>query len=158
MAQAPGGPTDPSQPPAAAYNPHYSQQQYPPQQQPPNSPPGYPPQNGYYPDPNKPAGFAAAHLPDRNDSTSPLSQFTDNRQSMQQPPPTSPSTTINSSWQQQQQQQPGAYGAPPQQNIVGANGNGAPNTVPANVHEAGGNVVGERDYNSNHHGQFHELG
>ncbi|KAI1381542.1 hypothetical protein F4677DRAFT_128991 [Hypoxylon crocopeplum] len=129
MQQAPGagGPQGP-------YNPHYSQQ-YSPQ-----SPPGYPPQQGgYYADQNKPGAFAAvapAQLPDRNDSTSPMSsQFTDNRQSLQ---PTSPTSTINSNWQQQQQQ--------------------APPNVPPTVHEAGGNVVGERDYNANHHGQLHELG
>lgn len=133
MSQAPQGPAPPGQP---AYNPHYSQQ-YSPQ---------YPPQQGYFPDQNKPGGFAAvapAGVPDRNDSTSPVSQFTDNRQSYQ---PTSPTSTVNSSWQGQNAQ--GGY--PNQQ--------GSPPNVPPTVHEAGGNVVGERDYNSNHHGQFHELG
>ncbi|KAI8963354.1 hypothetical protein F5Y11DRAFT_149327 [Daldinia sp. FL1419] len=141
-----GGPgVPPGQPGAAAagypqqpYNPHYSQQYSP-------SSPGYP-QQPYYADPNKPGGFttvAPAQLPDRNDSTSPAnSQFTDNRQSLQQP--TSPTSTVNSNWQQNQQY-PGQQTSP------------IPN-VPPTVHEAGGNVVGQRDYNDNHHGQLHELG
>ncbi|KAI0602268.1 hypothetical protein F4775DRAFT_231062 [Biscogniauxia sp. FL1348] len=129
-----------------AQPPYNQQQQSPPQ--------GYP-QQGYFPPADqKPAGFVAmapASPPDRHDSTSPVSQFSDpSHQSMpyppqQQPPPTSPTSTINS-WQQQQQQQHYQTTAPPQ---VG--------TIPPTVHEAGGNVVGERDYNANHHGQFHEL-
>ncbi|KAK6955372.1 hypothetical protein Daesc_003007 [Daldinia eschscholtzii] len=148
MQQGPGTGMPPTQPGAAAagyqqppYNPHYSQQYSPP-------PPGYP-QQAYYADQNKPGGFAsvapaAAQLPDRNDSTSPTnSQFTDNRQSIQQQP-TSPTSTINSNWQQNQPY-PGQQSPP------------IPN-VPPTVHEAGGNVVGERNYNDNHHGQLHELG
>lgn len=137
VSQTPQGPMPPvagagyQQPPQ---DPHYSQQ-YPQQ-------PQYSPQQGYYPDQSKPGGFtsvAPTLVPDRNNSTSPVSQFTDGRQSYQ---PTSPTSTLNSNWQQNQ-----AAGYPPQQ----------PN-VPPTVHEAGGNAVGERDYNSNHHGQFHELG
>ncbi|OTA94031.1 hypothetical protein M434DRAFT_395100 [Hypoxylon sp. CO27-5] len=122
------------------YDPHFSQQ-YPNQ---PSSPPGYPPQ-GYYADASKPGGFAmVGQVPDRNNSTSPVStQYADNRpQSLQ---PTSPTSTINSNWQQ------GAAGYPPQQHSPQPN-------VPPTVHEAGGNAVGERDYNANHHGQLHELG
>ncbi|KAI0381508.1 hypothetical protein F5Y04DRAFT_62757 [Hypomontagnella monticulosa] len=125
------------------YDPHMSQQY--PQQSP---SPGYPPQ-AYYPGQDKPVGFAAVTpptgqvVPDRNNSTSPVSQFTDNRGSFQ---PTSPTSTISSNWHQNQ---PGVY--PQQQQQA------APN-VPPTVHEAGGNVVGERDYNANHHGQLHELG
>ncbi|KAI5926101.1 hypothetical protein F4810DRAFT_625385 [Camillea tinctor] len=132
---------------AAAYaQPPYNNQQQPgyggPQ---PQSPPqGYPPQSGYFPGADqKPAGFVAmapTSPPNRHDSTSPVSQFTDpSHQSMPYPPqqPTSPTSTINS-WQPQQQQQ--QYQTPP------------------TVHEAGGNAVGDRDYNANHHGQFHELG
>ncbi|KAI2473422.1 hypothetical protein F4781DRAFT_427436 [Annulohypoxylon bovei var. microspora] len=126
------------------YNPHYSQQ-YPSQ---PGSPPGFPPQTAYYPDPSKPGGFIAvpAEAPDRNSSTSPVSQLdsTNRPGSMQ---PTSPTSTINSTWLQSQ----GVAGYPPQQPSPQPN-------VPPTVHEAGGNVVGERDYNSNHHGQLHELG
>ncbi|KAI1388299.1 uncharacterized protein F4822DRAFT_241342 [Hypoxylon trugodes] len=143
--QGPGGPGSPPiagapgfpQQPQPPYNPHYSQQ-YPLQGQP-----------GYYPDPTKPGGFATvapAQLPDRNDSTSPMS---DGRHSMQ--PPTSPTSTLHSGWNQNQQA--GAYGVQ-QQNTPPPN---AVN-VPPTVHEAGGNVVGERDYNANHHGQLHELG
>ncbi|KAI1497028.1 hypothetical protein F5X99DRAFT_43569 [Biscogniauxia marginata] len=131
-----------AQPPYNNSSPYNQQPAYgtPPQQQ-------MPPQGYFTPD-QKPAGFVAmapTSQPDRNDSTSPVSQFTDpNRQSSQQYPyqPTSPTSTVNSSvntWQQQQQQQ-------------------QHQTVPPTVHEAGGNAVGDRDYNSNHHGQFHELG
>ncbi|KAI1471394.1 uncharacterized protein F4812DRAFT_177210 [Daldinia caldariorum] len=137
----------PTQPGAGAagyqqqpYNPHYSQQYSPPL-------PGYP-QQAYYADQNKPGGFAAVapmgQFPDRNDSTSPTnSQFTDNRQSVQQQS-TSPTSTVNSNWQQNQPY-PGQQPSP------------IPN-VPPTVHEAGGNVVGERNYNDNHHGELHELG
>ncbi|KAI5864265.1 hypothetical protein GGS23DRAFT_595900 [Durotheca rogersii] len=134
MAQAPG----PDVPPGPggfqqSYNPHYSQPY----------PPSYPPQPSYYTDPTKPGGLAAApaQLPDRNGSTSPLSQHTDNRQSAQ---PTSPTSTINSGWQQH----------PPQ--AAPYSGQPSPN-IPPTVHEAGGNAVGVRDYNANHHGQLHEL-
>ncbi|KAI0850198.1 hypothetical protein F5Y00DRAFT_43436 [Daldinia vernicosa] len=144
-----GGPgMPPTQPvPGAAgyqqpYSPHYSQQYPPP-------PPGYP-QQPYYADQNKPAGFtsvAPGQLPDRNGSTSPTnSQFTDNRQSSLQQQPTSPTSTVNSGWQPNQQPYPGQQQPSP-----------VPN-VPPTVHEAGGNVVGERNYNDNHHGQLHELG
>ncbi|KAI1449538.1 hypothetical protein F5Y02DRAFT_371983 [Annulohypoxylon stygium] len=137
-----GGP--PGAPAAGAYNAHYSQQ-YPSQ---PGSPPGYPPQTAYYPDPSKPGGFVAVpvEVPDRNSSTSPVSQLDSvNRPASMQPPPTSPTSTINSNWQQQQ------TGYPVQQPSPQPN-------VPPTVHEAGGNVVGERDYNANHHGQLHEMG
>ncbi|KAI1655770.1 hypothetical protein F4813DRAFT_153413 [Daldinia decipiens] len=135
MQQGAGPGMPPTQPVAGAagyqqpYNPHYSQQYAPP-------PPGHP-QQPYYADQNKPAQF-----PDRNDSTSPVnSQFTDNRQSLQ---PTSPTSTVNSGWQ-------------PNQPYPGQQPSPVPN-VPPTVHEAGGNVVGERNYNDNHHGQLHELG
>ncbi|KAI1428857.1 hypothetical protein F5Y12DRAFT_710804 [Xylaria sp. FL1777] len=117
-------------------------------------PPGYPPQtyNGaspypqnptppqayYPPGEQKPAGFVnltPTGMPDRNDSTSPVSQLSDTRLSVQ---PQSPTSTLSSNWGPQ----PGHPGTP---------------NVPPTVHEAGGNVVGERDYNSNHHGQFHEM-
>ncbi|XXG97727.1 carnitine O-acetyltransferase yat1 [Hypoxylon texense] len=127
-------------------DPHYSQQ-YP--QQPQYGSPQQQ-QGGYYADPSKPGGFtsvAPTLVPDRNGSTSPVSQFTDGRQSYQ---PTSPTSTVNSNWQGQQNQAAAGGYPPPQQQQQ-------PN-VPPTVHEAGGNVVGERDYNSNHHGQLHELG
>ncbi|KAI1139565.1 hypothetical protein F5Y05DRAFT_326947 [Hypoxylon sp. FL0543] len=146
MVQGPGVP--PGAPGVAAagygqqppYDAHYSQQ-YPNQ---PGSPPGYPPQT-YYPDASKPGGFATVGpVPDRNNSTSPVStQYADNRPPSMQPP-TSPTSTINSNWQQ------GVAGYPVQQHSPQPN-------VPPTVHEAGGNAVGERDYNSNHHGQLHEL-
>lgn len=132
-----GGYGQQQQPPYDPNNPHYSQQY------------GSPPQQGYYSDPSKPGGFtsvAPTLVPDRNNSTSPVSQFTDGRQSYQ---PTSPTSTVNSNWQQNQQGVAGGYPSPPPQQ--------QPN-VPPTVHEAGGNVVGERDYNGNHHGQLHELG
>ncbi|KAI1408165.1 hypothetical protein F5Y13DRAFT_113688 [Hypoxylon sp. FL1857] len=141
VAQVPGVPPAAGgygqQPP---YDPHFSQQ-YPNQ---PGSPPGYPPQV-YYPDASKPGGFATVGpVPDRNNSTSPVStQYADNRPPSMQP--TSPTSTINSNWQQ------GVAGYPAQQHSPQPN-------VPPTVHEAGGNVVGERDYNANHHGQLHELG
>ncbi|KAL7624340.1 hypothetical protein AAE478_005902 [Parahypoxylon ruwenzoriense] len=140
MMQAPG-PNGPSGPGGyqQPYDPHLSQQYAQ------GAPPAYPPQQQYYSDQNKPGGLAAvmpAQLPDRNDSTSPISQYTDNRQSVQ---PTSPTSTINSGWQQNQQQQPGPYPAQFSPNI------------PPTVYEAGGNAIGERDYNSNHHGQLHEM-
>jgi hypothetical protein len=115
---------------------------------------GYPPQQGqeYYggasPRPDqKPAGFVdMVPVPDRHDSTSPVSQFSDSRYSNvqqmgvppqpQPQPPHSPVSTLTSS----------NWGSQP----------GQPN-VPPTVHEAGGNAVGERDYNANHRGQFHEL-
>ncbi|KAI0426070.1 hypothetical protein F5Y09DRAFT_77462 [Xylaria sp. FL1042] len=128
--------------------------------QPPPGAPGYPPQQGYngaqtydqspyqqhptppqpyYPSPEqKPGGFVSltpTGVPDRNDSTSPVSQFSEARHSVQ---PQSPTSTLSSNWGPQ----PGQPGAP---------------NVPPTVHEAGGNVVGERDYNSNHRGQFHEM-
>ncbi|KAI1095434.1 hypothetical protein F5B19DRAFT_344475 [Rostrohypoxylon terebratum] len=136
-----GGP--PGAPMAGAqqfYNPHYSQQY-------PSSPPGYP-QTAYYPDPSKSGGFVAVpvEVPDRNSSTSPISQLDSvNRPVSMQPTPTSPTSTISSNWQQQQAGYP--VQQPPLQQ---------PNVLPT-VHEAGGNVVGERDYNANHHGQLHEL-
>ncbi|KAI1780470.1 hypothetical protein F4818DRAFT_6493 [Hypoxylon cercidicola] len=126
MTQPPQGPMPPGAGGYQQQDPHYSQQ-YAPQ----------PPPQGYYPDASKPGGFASVAptlVPDRNNSTSPISQFTDGRQSYQ---PTSPTSTVHSNWQQQTQTQP---------------------NVPPTVHEAGGNVVGERDYNANHHGQLHELG
>ncbi|OTB05437.1 hypothetical protein M426DRAFT_140061 [Hypoxylon sp. CI-4A] len=141
MQQGPG----PNGPPvaAAAGYPHYSQQYSPQLQQ----------QQGYYSDPSKPGGFtsvAPTVIPDRNDSTSPVSQFTDNRMST-----ASPTSTVNSGWPQQQQQQPGVVGGYPgpqqqqqQQGVL---------NVPPTVHEAGGNAVGERDYNGNYHGQLHEM-
>lgn len=119
---------------------------------PPPGAPGYPPQGlnlaygqtpppqAYYPPPEqKPAGFVSmtpTGVPDRHDSTSPVSQYTDPRHSTQ---PHSPTSTLNSNW-----------GPQPPQPV-------SPN-VPPTVYEAGGNALGERDYNSNHHGQFHELG
>ncbi|KAI1431732.1 hypothetical protein GGR50DRAFT_677869 [Xylaria sp. CBS 124048] len=109
------------------------QQQHPyPQQQP--TPPGG--QVIYYPTEQKPVGFVGVTpaAPDRNDSTSPVSQVSDARHSAQ---PHSPMSTLTASWAQQ----PG----------TGQNN-------PPTVHEAGGNVVGQRDYNSNHRGQFHEMG
>ncbi|KAI0472483.1 hypothetical protein F4859DRAFT_515326 [Xylaria cf. heliscus] len=116
-----------------AYNAPYGQQPY--QQQ-------NPPPQAYYPTgEQKPAGFvgiAQTGVPDRHDSTSPVSQMSDPRYSTQ---PHSPTTTLNSNWGPQQGQ-PGQPGSP---------------NVPPTVHEAGGNAVGERDYNSNHHGQFHEM-
>ncbi|KAI0884694.1 uncharacterized protein GGS22DRAFT_145883 [Annulohypoxylon maeteangense] len=129
------------------YNPHYSQQ-YPSQ---PGSPPGFPQQTAYYPDPTKPGGFVAvaAEAPDRNSSTSPVSQLDSTNRPGSMQPPTSPTSTINSSWQHSQNGVVTGY--PPQQPSPQPN-------VPPTVHEAGGNVVGERDYNANHHGQFHELG
>ncbi|KAI1281772.1 hypothetical protein F5Y07DRAFT_269548 [Xylaria sp. FL0933] len=143
MQQTPGAggaaqppPGAPGYPPQQGYNgaPAYDQ---PPYQQHPT-----PPQQGYYPSPEqKPGGFVSltpTGVPDRNDSTSPVSQFSsDARHSVQQPQ--SPTSTLSSNWGPQ----PGQPGA-------------APN-VPPTVHEAGGNAVGERDYNSNHHGQFHEM-
>ncbi|KAI1084411.1 hypothetical protein F5B20DRAFT_576550 [Whalleya microplaca] len=138
MQQGPGGHNGPAQPPGT-YNPHLSHQFG-------QAPPAYPPAAGvgFYADGTKPGGFTdvtPAQLPDRNASTSPVSVVTDGngRQSLQ---PSSPASTTHSQWQaanfQTVQQQ-------------------SPN-IPLTVHEAGGNVVGERDYNSNHHGQFHELG
>ncbi|KAI0113718.1 hypothetical protein GGR51DRAFT_21669 [Nemania sp. FL0031] len=125
---------------------------YPPQQggytngaaygQPPYAQQTPPPPQGYYPPgtEQKPAGFVGltpvAGVPDRHDSTSPVSQFSDPRHSTQ---PHSPTSTLNSNWGAQQPPMPAS-----------------PN-VPPTVHEAGGNAVGDRDYNSNHHGQFHEM-
>ncbi|KAI0874825.1 hypothetical protein GGS24DRAFT_325821 [Hypoxylon argillaceum] len=107
--------------------------------QPPYQQPTPPPPQGYYPgQEQKPVGFVGltpAGVPDRHDSTSPVSQFSDPRHSTQ---PHSPTSTLNSNW--------GAQPPPP----------ASPN-VPTTVYEAGGNAVGERDYNSNHHGQFHEM-
>ncbi|KAI0552708.1 hypothetical protein F4679DRAFT_46022 [Xylaria curta] len=120
-------------PPQGYNNGAYGQQPY--QQQ-------TPPPQGYYPgSEQKPTGFVGltpTGVPDRHDSTSPVSQMSDPRYSTQ---PHSPTTTLNSNWGPQT----GHPGQP-----------GSPN-VPPTVHEAGGNVVGERDYNSNHHGQFHEM-
>ncbi|KAI0843350.1 hypothetical protein F5Y06DRAFT_291259 [Hypoxylon sp. FL0890] len=144
MAQGPGVPPGAPGIAGAGYGsqPTYDPygQQY---QNQPGSPQGYPPQV-YYSDPSKPVSFATVgQVPDRNNSTSPVStQYADNRpQSMQ---PTSPTSTVNSNWQQ------GVAGYPVQQHSPQPN-------VPPTVHEAGGNAVGERDYNSNHHGQLHEL-
>ncbi|KAI3323789.1 hypothetical protein HD806DRAFT_74019 [Xylariaceae sp. AK1471] len=136
MAAAPGSPGPPGYPQQQqqGYNNGYAQQPYSPQQ-------GTPPQ-GYYsgqPD-QKPAGFVGltpVGVPDRHDSTSPVSQFSDTRYSTQ-PPPHSPTSTLNSNWGPQSQP--------------------TPPSVPPTVHEVGGNVVGERDLNANHRGQFHELG
>ncbi|KAI1106742.1 hypothetical protein F4804DRAFT_299716, partial [Jackrogersella minutella] len=140
MQQGPGTNGGPGQPPVAGfqqqpYNPHFSQQY---------------PQQGHYPDPNNPGGFvsAAALELDRNSSTSPVSQLADSSNRPGSFQPTSPSSTINSNWQQNPQG--GVAGYPPQQHSPQPN-------VPPTVFEAGGNVVGERDYNANHHGQFHEL-
>ncbi|KAK7752344.1 hypothetical protein SLS62_005680 [Diatrype stigma] len=137
----------------SVYNPAY-----PPQQQQPygmQQPQGALPP-GYYQDQSKPGGFvtmapAPAMVPDRNDSTSPVSQMGDNRASLQQQP-SSPTSTVHSNFppsqygnqpqpqpQQQQQQQSYSSGVPP------------------TVHEAGSNVVGHNNWNDNHHGQFHEL-
>ncbi|KAI1754766.1 hypothetical protein F4782DRAFT_528126 [Xylaria castorea] len=119
--------------PPQAYGAPYGQQPY--QQQ-------TPPPQAYYPNSEqKPAGFVGltpTGVPDRHDSTSPVSQMSDPRYSTQTH---SPTTTLNSNWGPQT----GHPGQP-----------GSPN-VPPTVHEAGGNVVGERDYNSNHRGQFHEM-
>ncbi|KAI0181967.1 hypothetical protein GGR52DRAFT_62549 [Hypoxylon sp. FL1284] len=110
VSQAPQGPPPPQ-------NPHHSQQ-------------------SYYADPSKPGGFvstAPTLAPDRINSTSPVSQFTDGRQSYQ-PTAASPTSTVQANnWQQQQPPQP-------------------------IVHEAGGNAIGVLDYNANHHGELHELG
>ncbi|KAF2965929.1 hypothetical protein GQX73_g7620 [Xylaria multiplex] len=129
----PGGMGPP--PGAPGYPPQaYAQQPY---QQQPVSPQGFYPQQE-----QKPAGFVTLSptgVPDRHDSTSPVSQFSEARHSVQ---PQSPTSTLNTNWGPQPGQQ-----APP--NVAVA--------VPATVHEAGGNVVGQRDYNSNHHGQFHEM-
>ncbi len=156
MQQQALGPQGPAPGHQSVYNPAYpptqqqqQQQQYgmqPNQQQ--VLPQGaYPP--GYYQEQNKPGGFvtmAPTLVPDRNDSTSPVSQTGDNRMSMQ---PSSPTSTVHSSHppsqygqqlpQQQQQQQ------------------GYPSGVPPTVHEAGSNVVGQTTYHDNHRGQFHEL-
>ncbi|KAI0542172.1 hypothetical protein GGR58DRAFT_527231 [Xylaria digitata] len=130
---------------------------------PPPGAPGYPPQayvqqpyqqqpispQGFYPQQEqKPVGFVTLSptgVPDRHDSTSPVSQFSEARQSVQPQSvqPQSPASTTNANWGPQPGQQ-----VPPN----------VPLNVPATVHEAGGNVVGQRDYNSNHHGQFHEMG
>ncbi|KAI1266218.1 hypothetical protein F5Y18DRAFT_23865 [Xylariaceae sp. FL1019] len=115
--------------------------QYPPQQQYAygQDPYGQSPQPGYYqPTPDQKAtGFVgSAPTPDRYDSTSPPSQYTDPRMSTH---PHSPTSTLHSNWGQQGQQQ-GVPGVPP------------------TVHEAGGNAVGSNEANQHHHGQFHELG
>ncbi|KAI1294046.1 hypothetical protein F5Y03DRAFT_326703 [Xylaria venustula] len=129
----------PQPPPGGA--PGYPQQSYngaPAYDQPPYQQHPTPPQAYYPPGEQKPGGFvslAPTGVPDRNDSTSPVSQFSDARHSVQ---PQSPTSTLSSNWGPQ----------PGQQGVA---------NVPPTVHEAGGNVVGERDYNSNHHGQFHEL-
>lgn len=127
---APPPPGAPGYPPQGHNNGPYGQPPYQGQT---------PPPQAYYPSPEqKTTGFvtmAPAGVPDRNDSTSPVSQFTDPRHSTQ---PHSPTSTLNSNW-----------GPQPPQPL-------SPN-VPPTVYEAGGNVVGERDYNSNHHGQFHEM-
>ncbi|KAI8634116.1 hypothetical protein F5Y19DRAFT_199922 [Xylariaceae sp. FL1651] len=128
----------PAPPPAGS--PTYHQQAYNvPYGQPPYTNQPTPPQG--YPLDQKPTGFvglAPGAVPDRHDSTSPASQFSDNRNSVQ---PHSPTSTIHSNW-----------GPQPGQNI-----HQTVPSVPPIVHEAGGNVVGERDYNSNHRGQFHEM-
>ncbi|KAI2625485.1 hypothetical protein GGS21DRAFT_304409 [Xylaria nigripes] len=111
--------------------PGYPQQTY--GQQPYQHPSTQP--QGYSAGEQKPTGFVSMSptgVPDRYDSTSPVSQMSDPRQSVQ---PHSPTASLNGNW-----------GAQP----------GAPN-VPPTVHEAGGNVIGERDYHSNHRGQFHEM-
>ncbi|KAI1340135.1 hypothetical protein F5Y15DRAFT_423524 [Xylariaceae sp. FL0016] len=145
--------------------------------------PGYPPQpgagaapSGYFGD-QKPGGFvgvspvtaAASSAPDRHDSTSPLSQFSSPHQHQRQGSntggyfPASPATTINSGGG-------GPWGAPGHDSMTALTGGighgigpGQPtppppqSSVPPTVHEAGGNVVGERDLNADHRGQFHEL-
>lgn len=103
----------------------------------------YPPQQPYY---------AAAAVPpsDRTDSTSPLpvgSSVQDYRMSSVSAAgsspytgPISPQSTGNTA-------------------VAGAGGAvaGQPQ-VPATIHEAGGNAVGDgQDFNANHHGQMHEL-
>ncbi|GAP83858.1 putative duf1620 domain-containing protein [Rosellinia necatrix] len=121
----------PGYPPQAYNNANYGQQGY---QQPPTSP------QTYFPQEQKPAGFvgiAPTVVPDRHDSTSPISQFSDPRHSTQ--PPHSPTSTLNAANWTPQPVQPVSPGVPP------------------NVHEAGGNIVGARDYNANHRGQFHEM-
>lgn len=149
-AGGPGGMPSPPPPGAPGYPPQggypgpydqhqnqYQNQNLYPQQQPSPQP--------YFPnDAQKPTGFvgmAPTAVPDRHDSTSPTSQFSDPRHSTQ---PHSPTSTLNNhaSWTPQ----PGQPGQPMSPN------------VPPTVHEAGGNVVGERDYNANHRGQFHEMG
>lgn len=136
----PGGvpPGAPGYPPQGGYPAQYGQ---PPQQYPPQQPSPQP----YFPnDAQKPTGFVGmgpTAVPDRHDSTSPVSQFSDPRHNSTQPH--SPTSTLNNghaSWTPQ----PG-QGQPMSPN------------VPPTVHEAGGNVVGERDYNANHRGQFHEM-
>ena len=153
MQQAPG-PQGPHPGHQSVYNPAYAQP--PPQQQqqygvPPNQPvsPQYPP--GYYQDQNKPPGFVAmAAVPDRNDSTSPVSQSqdTNNRVSMQ---PSSPTSTVHSN------HPPSQYGPPQPQQGQQPQQQGYPSGVPPTVHEASSNVVGQNNWNDNHHGQYHEL-
>ncbi|TGJ79483.1 hypothetical protein E0Z10_g9285 [Xylaria hypoxylon] len=138
---AAGGGMSPPPPGAPGYPPQaYNQQQYQqPYQQQPYQQQSTPPQAYYPPQEQKPAGFVTLSpgtVPDRHDSTSPVSQFSDARHSVQ---PQSPTSTLNSNWGPQPGQQ-------------------APLNVPPTVHEAGGNVVGETDYNANHRGQFHEMG
>ncbi|CAJ2511090.1 Uu.00g067150.m01.CDS01 [Anthostomella pinea] len=146
MHQAPGpnGPTPPVvaggyQQPPYNNNAPYGQPQYATPTPPAQSPP-----QGYFAADQKPNAFVGLSpaSPDRNNSTSPVSQITDANHSRQNVQPTSPTSTVNS-WGAGQASQTAFHGAQP--------------SVPPTVHEAGGNVVGERGYD-NHRGQFHELG
>lgn len=120
----------------SVYNPQYPQQ--PGQQYP--SPQGYQqPQGGaYFPSQEKaqePYVVGQAPVP----STSPVSQGTDPRYSMQ---PTSPTSTVHS--------------FQPQHTGTSYQTQGP--AVPSTVYEAGGDVVGAQGPNVNHRGQFHEMG
>ncbi|KAH6657685.1 hypothetical protein BKA67DRAFT_195378 [Truncatella angustata] len=116
----------------SVYNPPYPQQQYP-------SPQGYqqPQGAGYFPNQEKPVEpYAVGHAPVQ--PSSPMSQATDPRYSLQ---PSSPTSTMNSF-------QPQHTGNTYQTQ--------SPN-VPSTVYEAGGDAVGTQGPNANHRGQFHEL-
>ncbi|KAK6078003.1 hypothetical protein SCUP234_06377 [Seiridium cupressi] len=120
----------------SVYNPQYPQQ--PGQQYP--SPQSYQsPQDGaYFHSQEKPAEpYVVGQAPMQ--PTSPMSQATDPRLSMQ---PSSPTSTMQSF---QPQHTGGTY---PSQNP----------SVPSTVYEAGGDAVGNQGHNANHRGQFHELG
>ncbi|KAI1175721.1 hypothetical protein F4777DRAFT_301158 [Nemania sp. FL0916] len=170
--QSPAAPTNPEQPmqqtgppPTGGMPPNANggQQGYPPQQ-------GYDPNGqqqaygyqqgqqgqGYYPgQEHKPGGFVgitAAGVPDRHDSTSPVSQFSDPRLSTQ-PPPSTQSPTSTQGVNHWGQASP-PLGSPP---IGGAAGGGVAQTQTQTLHEADSNVVGQLDYNAVHHGQIHEM-
>ncbi|KAI1816406.1 hypothetical protein GGS20DRAFT_538120 [Poronia punctata] len=127
----------------APYDPHHPQQQQPPP----------PHQGGWYD--QKPAGFVdmtTTPVPvDRNDSTSPLSsRLSDARYSQQSSPaPPQPPHSPTTSWVHHNNNN----------NVAHAHAHApAPGGVPPTVHEAGGNPVGQVDYNAHHRGEFHELG